>query len=70
MVLEQKPVEQGVLILAKTIVAIFDVFENAEKAAYEIRDKGLRTDNITIIVKDSGTNRVIKLRICKLVIAV
>lgn len=40
--------------MAKTIVAIFDVFENAEKAAYEIRNKGLRTDNISIIVKDSG----------------
>lgn len=40
--------------MANTVVAVFDVFENAEKAAYEIRDKGLRTDNISIIVKDSG----------------
>ena len=40
--------------MAKTIVAIFDVFHNAERAAYEVRDKGLRTDNISIIVKDSG----------------
>jgi hypothetical protein len=40
--------------LAKTIVAIFELFDNAEKAAFEIRDKGLKTDNISIIVKDSG----------------
>lgn len=40
--------------MAKTIVAIFKVYDNAEKAAYEVRNKGLRTDNISIIVKDSG----------------
>lgn len=40
--------------MARTIVAIFDVFDNAERAAYEVRDKGLRTDNISIIVKDNG----------------
>jgi len=40
--------------LARTIVAIFEVFDNAERAAYEVRDKGLRTDNISIVVKDSG----------------
>lgn len=40
--------------MARTIVAIFEVFENAERAAYEIREKGLRTDNISIIVKNSG----------------
>jgi len=45
---------EGVILLARTIVAIFEVFDNAERAAYEVRDKGLRTDNISIVVKDSG----------------
>ena len=40
--------------MAKTIVAVFKVYGNAEKAAFEIRNKGLRTDNISIIVKDSS----------------
>lgn len=44
----------GVILLARTIVAIFELYGNAERAAYEVRDKGLRTDNISIIVKDSG----------------
>lgn len=35
-------------------MAIFKVYENAERAAYQVRDKGLRTDNISIIVKNSG----------------
>lgn len=38
-------------MLAKTIVAIFEVYDNAEKAANEIRNNGLRTDNISIISK-------------------
>ncbi len=41
--------------MAKTVVAIFEAYENAEKAAYEIREKGLRTDNISIITK-TGSN--------------
>ncbi len=40
--------------MAKTIVAIFEVYASAEKAALEIREKGLRTDNISIIAKDNG----------------
>ncbi|QNU66994.1 hypothetical protein EHE19_000075 [Ruminiclostridium herbifermentans] len=40
--------------MAKTIVAIFEFFDNAEKAAFDVRDKGLKTDNISILVKDSG----------------
>lgn len=40
--------------MSKTIVAIFDVYTNAEKAAFEVKEKGLRTDNISIIVKDDG----------------
>lgn len=44
----------GVILVARTIVAVFDVFGNAERAAYEIKNKGLRTDNISIIVKNNG----------------
>lgn len=40
--------------MSRTIIAIFDVYANAEKAAYEIKERGLRTDNISIIVKDNG----------------
>ena len=40
--------------MARTVVAIFDVYANAEKAAYEVRDRGLRTDNISIIARDNG----------------
>ncbi|MDF2986282.1 MAG: hypothetical protein K0R50_1792 [Eubacterium sp.] len=40
--------------MARTVVAVFDVYANAEKAAYEVKEKGLRTDNISIIVKDNG----------------
>lgn len=39
--------------MAKTIVAIFELFDNAEKAAFDVRDNGLKTDNISILVKDS-----------------
>jgi uncharacterized membrane protein len=42
--------------LARTVVAIFESYDNAERAAHEIREKGLRTDNISIIVKDSISN--------------
>lgn len=42
--------------MSKTIVAIFKSFDMAEKAAYQIRDNGLRTDNISILVKDNHTN--------------
>lgn len=41
--------------MAKTVVAIFESYANAEKAAHEIREKGLRTDNISIITK-TGSN--------------
>lgn len=40
--------------MAKTVVAIFELFDNAEKAAFDVRDKGLKTDNISILVKSSG----------------
>lgn len=44
----------GVILLAKTVVAIFELFDNAQRAAYEVKDKGLRTDNISLIVKEGG----------------
>lgn len=40
--------------MAKTIVAIFEFFDNAEKAANEIKDNGLRTDNISLLVNNNG----------------
>ncbi len=46
--------------MSRTIVAIFDVYSSAEKAAMEVREKGLRTDNISIIVKDNGNRGYLK----------
>mgnify|MGYP000176883413 CR=1 FL=1 len=38
--------------MSKTVVAIFDEYSNAENAAKEIKDQGLRTDDISIVAKD------------------
>jgi len=38
--------------MAVTVVGIFDRVDYAEKAAREIKDRGLRTDDISIIVKN------------------
>lgn len=38
--------------MSRTVVAIFDNYSNAENAAKEIKDNGLRTDDISIIAKD------------------
>lgn len=38
--------------MKKTIVAIFDSHSAAEKAAKEIKDQGLRTEDISIVVKE------------------
>lgn len=46
--------------MSRTVVAVFDVYENAEKAAYQVRERGLRTDNISIIVKDNGNKGYLK----------
>lgn len=40
--------------MPKTVVAIFDDRSNAEKAAYEIADQGLKTDDISIVAKESN----------------
>jgi len=39
--------------MSKTIVAIFDNFEYAEKAAREIKDRGLKTDDISLVARQS-----------------
>ena len=39
--------------MSRTIVAIFDNYSNAENAAKQIKDEGLRTDDISIIAKES-----------------
>lgn len=38
--------------MSRTVVAIFDNYSNAERAARQIKDQGLRTDDISIIAKD------------------
>lgn len=37
--------------MAKTIVAIFNNEDNAQRAAEQIKEQGLRTDDISIVVK-------------------
>ncbi|NLP13024.1 MAG: hypothetical protein GX383_00755 [Clostridium sp.] len=37
--------------MAKTIAAIFDNYSNAERAAQQIKDQGLRTSDISIVTK-------------------
>jgi uncharacterized membrane protein len=44
--------------MSKTITAVFDNHEQAAKAARQIKDEGLRTDDISIIAKeDERQNR-------------
>ncbi|MCX7712029.1 MAG: DUF1269 domain-containing protein [Clostridia bacterium] len=38
--------------MSKTIVAIFDTYRNAETAANQIKDQGLRTADISIVAKE------------------
>lgn len=40
--------------MSKTIVGVFNNFSEAEKAARQVKDRGLRTDDISIITKQSG----------------
>ncbi|NLY42810.1 MAG: hypothetical protein GX066_02335 [Clostridiaceae bacterium] len=42
--------------MRKTIVAIFDSYTSAEDAARQIKENGLRTDDISIVAKDNQTN--------------
>ncbi len=41
----------GGYAMSKTIVALFDDYRNAEKSANEIKGRGLRTDDISIVTK-------------------
>lgn len=40
--------------MSRTIVGLFDTQDHAEMAARQVKDQGLRTDDISIIVKNSG----------------
>lgn len=40
--------------MAKTVVGIFDSSRDAETAAHQVKDHGLRTDDISIIAKDES----------------
>ncbi len=40
--------------MSRTVVAIFDNYSSAENAARQIKDQGLRTDDISIIAKDEN----------------
>lgn len=40
--------------MAKTVVGVFDNHDFAEKAAFQVKDQGLRTDDISIIERQGG----------------
>ena len=42
-----------VIALSVTVIAVFMSYGDAERAAYSIRDNGLRTSDISIIVRDA-----------------
>ena len=42
----------GGYAMSKTIVALFDEYRNAQNSANEIKGRGLRTDDISIVTKD------------------
>ncbi len=42
--------------MSKTIVAIFNNYGNAENAARQVKDQGLRTDDISIVAKQGDAN--------------
>lgn len=42
--------------MSKTVVGIFDNYNYAENAAKQIKDKGLRTSDISIVTKDGDRN--------------
>jgi uncharacterized membrane protein len=41
-------------IMARTVAAIFSSRDFAENAAREVKDQGLRTEDISIVAKDTG----------------
>ncbi|MCX8128962.1 MAG: hypothetical protein N3I35_02545 [Clostridia bacterium] len=42
--------------MSRTVVAIFDNYNHAETAARQIKDQGLRTDDISIVAKQGDQN--------------
>jgi uncharacterized membrane protein len=40
--------------MSRTVVGVFDSYEKAERAAIQIKDRGLRTDDISIVAKDTS----------------
>lgn len=42
--------------MSRTIVGVFDNYDNAENAARQIKDQGLRTADISIVAKQHGDN--------------
>lgn len=42
--------------MSKTVVGVFERYELAEKAAMEVKEKGLRTDDISIVVREASHN--------------
>jgi uncharacterized membrane protein len=46
----------GGIYMSKTVVAIFDNYNYAENAAKQIKDRGLRTDDISIVARQGEGN--------------
>jgi uncharacterized membrane protein len=44
---------KGGLFMSKTVVGLFDSRDHAEMAAHQIKDQGLRTEDISIVAKQS-----------------
>lgn len=42
--------------MSKTVVGIFDSYSHAETAARQVKDRGLRTDDISIVAKHGEEN--------------
>lgn len=43
--------------MAKTVVAIFDDYSHAETAARQVKDRGLRTDDISIVARQGDNDQ-------------
>jgi uncharacterized membrane protein len=42
--------------MSRTVAAIFDSYDRAENAARQVKDRGLRTDDISIVAKQSDND--------------
>jgi uncharacterized membrane protein len=51
------PVKKEDKNMSKTVVGIFDNYNYAENAARQIKDQGLRTDDISIVAREGGENK-------------